>query len=101
MHLQRSVRFVIHDGGGQYTRSFDDVFAAVGAQAITTPAGAPRANAFAERWVRSVRHELLDAPSSGTNAYCGPCSRSASLTTTSIARTDRSDNEHQRPVTLL
>ena len=60
MRLQRSVRFVIHDGGGQYTRSFDDVFTAAGAQAITTPAGAPRANAFAERWVRSVRHELSD-----------------------------------------
>ena len=60
MHLDRTVRFVIHDGGGQYTRSFDDVFTAIGAETITTPPGAPRANAFAERWVRSVRHELLD-----------------------------------------
>ena len=31
MRLQRSVRFVIHDGGGQYARSFDDVFTEVGA----------------------------------------------------------------------
>ena len=60
MRLERIVRFVVHDGGGQYTRSFDDVFTAIGAEAITTPPGAPRANAFAERWVRSVRHELLD-----------------------------------------
>ena len=37
----RSVRFVIHDGGGQYTPSFDDVFTAVGAEAITTPPSAP------------------------------------------------------------
>jgi transposase InsO family protein len=60
MRLERRVRFVIHDGGGQYTRSFDDVFVAIGAEAITTPPRAPRANAYAERWVRSVRHELLD-----------------------------------------
>jgi transposase InsO family protein len=60
MGLDKAIRFVIHDGAGQYTRGFDDVFAACGATAITTPPGAPRANAFAERWVRTVRHELLD-----------------------------------------
>ncbi len=36
MRLDPRVRFVIHDGGGQYTRSFDDVFTAVGAEPITT-----------------------------------------------------------------
>jgi putative transposase len=60
MAYKRAIRFVIHDGAGQYTRSFDNVFSAVGADAITTPPGAPQANAFAERWVRTVRHELLD-----------------------------------------
>ena len=60
MRRDRAVRFVVHDGGGQYTRSFDDVFTAIGAESITTPPGAPRANSYAERWVRSVRHELLD-----------------------------------------
>ncbi|MCP4069950.1 MAG: transposase, partial [Phycisphaeraceae bacterium] len=53
-------RFVIRDRGGQYTRTFDNVFASIGASVIPTPPGAPNANAFAERWVRSVRHELLD-----------------------------------------
>ena len=30
MRLPRTVRFVIHDGGGLYTRSFDDVFTVIG-----------------------------------------------------------------------
>ncbi len=57
---KKAIRFVIYDGAGQYTRTFDHVFTAIGAQAIKTPPGAPQANAFAERWVRTVRHELLD-----------------------------------------
>lgn len=60
MSFDKTIRFVIRDGAGQYTRTFDDVFAAVGASVITIPPGAPRANAFAERWVRTIRHELLD-----------------------------------------
>ena len=60
MGYDRAIRFVIRDGAGQYTRSFDDVFAAIGGSVITIPPGLPRANAFAERWVRTVRHELLD-----------------------------------------
>ncbi len=60
MGYDKAVRFVIRDGAGQYTRSFDHVFAAIGGTVITIPPGAPRSNAFAERWVRTVRHELLD-----------------------------------------
>ncbi len=60
MGFDMAIRFVIRDGAGQYTRTFDNVFAAIGASVITIPPGAPRANAFAERWVRTVRHELLD-----------------------------------------
>ena len=53
-------RFLIRDGAGQFTRSFDDVFAGSGITAIRIPPRAPRANAYAERWVRTLRHELLD-----------------------------------------
>ena len=53
-------RFLIRDGAGQFTRSFDDVFAGSGITAIRIPPRAPRANAHAERWVRTLRHELLD-----------------------------------------
>ncbi|MCP4963077.1 MAG: transposase [Actinomycetia bacterium] len=51
---------MIRDRATQFTRTFDNVFTANGADAIPTPPGAPNANAFAERWVRTVRHELSD-----------------------------------------
>jgi transposase InsO family protein len=60
MELGSGFRYVVHDGAGQYSGSFDTVFTAAGMTAITTPPRAPKANAFAERWVRTVRHELLD-----------------------------------------
>jgi putative transposase len=53
-------RFLIRDGAGQFTRSCDAVFAGAGITPIRIPPRAPQANAFAERWVRTLRHELLD-----------------------------------------
>jgi transposase InsO family protein len=53
-------RYLIRDGAGQFTASFDSVFSGSGITALRIPPRAPRANAFAERWVRTLRHELLD-----------------------------------------
>ncbi len=53
-------RFLIRDGAGQFTASFDTVLAGAGITAIRTPPRSPQANAYAERWVRTLRHELLD-----------------------------------------
>jgi putative transposase len=50
-------QFLIRDRDSKFTRAFDDVFASDG---IQTPIQAPNANAFAERWVRTVRQECLD-----------------------------------------
>jgi hypothetical protein len=44
----------------KFTAPFDTVFQSEGLRVIRTPFQAPNANAYAERWVRSVREECLD-----------------------------------------
>jgi transposase InsO family protein len=51
---------MIRDGAGQFTRSYDNVLTGSGITAIRIPPRSPQANAYAERWVRTLRHELLD-----------------------------------------
>jgi Integrase core domain len=51
------VRFLLRDRDAKFTRSFDDVFRSEGAEVLRTPM---QANAYAERWIGTIRAECLD-----------------------------------------
>jgi transposase InsO family protein len=53
-------RYLIRDRDSKFSTASDAVFASEAIRIIRTPARAPRANAIAERWIGSLRRELLD-----------------------------------------
>jgi transposase InsO family protein len=58
--VDQGVRFLVRDRDSKYTGAFDEVFRSEGIRIVKTPVRSPKANAIAERFVRTVRTECLD-----------------------------------------
>ena len=61
-HPQRltHTRALLQDRASQFTGDFDEIFRTEGPKILRTPVRVPVANAFAERWIGTLRRELLD-----------------------------------------
>jgi putative transposase len=57
---EKAFRFLIHDRDTKFSHAFNEVFRSEGIKVIHTPVQAPNANAYAERWVRTIRADCLD-----------------------------------------
>ena len=55
----RDCRYLLHDRDTKYTRSFRAIVASGDIGPLALPARSPNLNAYAERWVRSVKEECL------------------------------------------
>jgi hypothetical protein len=56
----RDCSYLMHDRDTKYTQSFRAIIASGGVEPLALPARGPNLNAYAERWVRSVKEECLN-----------------------------------------
>jgi Integrase core domain len=57
--ILRGCRYLLHDRDTKYTQSFRAIIASGQVEPLALPARCPNLNAYAERWVRSVKEECL------------------------------------------
>ncbi|MFI6395481.1 hypothetical protein [Nonomuraea sp. NPDC050540] len=53
-HRATSFRFHIRDRDAKFTAAFDEIFSSQGVTVTRAPPRTPRANRYAERWIRTV-----------------------------------------------
>jgi hypothetical protein len=75
-------RILIGDRDATWTDGFHRIVQGAGVRIVQTPVQAPNANAYAERFVRSIREECLDRLIA---ACCGPSTSSWHIITASEA----------------
>jgi len=56
----QGARYLIRDRDSKYTESFDSILQATGIEPVKLPPMSPNLNAFAERFVKSIKSECLD-----------------------------------------
>src|SRR5205814_10059094 len=57
---EQPFRLLVHDRDSKFGGGFDEIFRSDRARVIRTPVRAPNTNAYAERWVRTVRADCLE-----------------------------------------
>src|SRR5256884_1735086 len=62
-------RYLLHDHDSKYSSSFRQVIEAGGVKTLALPPRSPNLNAYAERWVRSVREDRKSTRLNSSHGY--------------------------------